>query len=103
MVANLEQAKAMSSKLVKIHPNEPTYIDTYAWVLYKLGEYKEAERQLALALKNSKDPAIVEHYGDVMFQLGKNHEAVKYWKEAQGGNGVSEFLDQKIKEGKLYE
>ena len=100
---NLQAAKAMSSKLVKIHTNEPTYIDTYAWVLYQLGEYREAEQQLELALKNSNDPAIVEHYGDVLFKLGKNQEALKYWKEAQGGKGVSEFLDQKVKEGKLYE
>ncbi len=99
----LQAAKAMSSKLVRIHPNEPTYIDTYAWVLYKLEEFKEAENQLALALQSSKDPAIVEHYGDVMYQLGKTEEAIKFWKEAQGGNGVSEFLDQKITEGKLYE
>ena len=99
----LEMAKSMSGKLIKIHPNEPTYIDTYAWVLYKMEDYKGAEKYLAIALKNSNDPAIVEHYGDALFKLGREKEALKYWKEAQGQKGVTDFLDQKVKEGRLYE
>lgn len=99
----LQLAKSMSSKLIKIHTKEPNYIDTYAWVLYKLGEHKEAEKQLSTALKSSQDPAILEHYGDVLFKLGKRDEALKYWKKAQGGKGVSDFLDKKIKERTLYE
>ena len=47
---------------------------------------------------------VLEHYGDVLFKLGKEKEAREYWKRAlKDGNGGSEFLEKKVKEGILYE
>ncbi|CAM3587375.1 tetratricopeptide repeat protein [Pontibacter korlensis] len=100
---NLPRAKQMSEQLIKLHPNNPTYLDTHAWVLYKMGEYTTARKYLEQAVAISDDATIVEHYGDVLFKLGKQEEAVSQWQKAKLKGEASAFIDRKIKEKKLYE
>ncbi|MCC9166675.1 tetratricopeptide repeat protein [Pontibacter harenae] len=99
----LEVAKKMASRLVQQHPTNPTYLDTYAWVLYKLGDYDGARKYLEQAVAISDDATVVEHYGDVLFKLGKKEEAVSHWQKAKLKGEASAFIDRKIKEKKLYE
>ncbi|MDX5481079.1 MAG: tetratricopeptide repeat protein, partial [Hymenobacteraceae bacterium] len=99
----LDKAREMAERLIKQHPNNPTYLDTYAWVLYKLGEYTEARKYLEQAVAISDDATIIEHYGDVLFKLGKKEEAVSQWQKAKLKGEASAFIDRKIKEKKLYE
>lgn len=99
----LEKAREMSERLVKQHPTNPTYLDTYAWVLYKLGNYTDARKYLEQAVAISDDATIVEHYGDVLYKLGKKEEAVSQWQKAKLKGEASAFIDRKIKEKKLYE
>jgi tetratricopeptide (TPR) repeat protein len=99
----LPKAKAMAKRLVDKHPNNPTYLDTYAWVLYKLEDYNGALTYLERAIALSEDATIVEHYGDVLFKLGKREEAVMQWEKAKLKGEASAFIDRKIKEKKLYE
>lgn len=102
----LEKALQMSEKTIKAEPKNATYLDTYAWVLYKLGRYKEAKKYMDKVFKYEKKPngANYEHLGDILYKLGDTKNAVKNWKKAQNlGNEVSEFLDKKIKDEKLYE
>ena len=98
---NLELAKEMSAKLIKKSP-DPSYLDTYAWVLYKLKEYEEARKYLEMALK-SNNGTIIEHYGDVLFKLGQTDKAVEQWKKAKSLGETSELIDKKIADKKLYE
>ena len=100
---NMQKAKEMSERLIKQHPNNPTYLDTYAWVLYKLGQYAEARKYLEQAVAISDDATIVEHYGDVLYKLGKKDEAVSQWQKAKLKGEASAFIDKKIKDKKLYE
>jgi tetratricopeptide (TPR) repeat protein len=99
----LPKAKAMAKRLVDKHPNNPTYLDTYAWVLYKMEDYNGALTYLERAIALSEDATIVEHYGDVLFKLGKREEAVMQWEKAKLKGEASAFIDRKIKEKKLYE
>ncbi|MCC5928538.1 MAG: tetratricopeptide repeat protein [Cyclobacteriaceae bacterium] len=100
----LDQAKKMSSKLVKAHPDNPTYLDTYAWVLYQLGEYKEARIYIEKALEHDKlSGTIIEHYGDILFKLGEVDSAVHQWQRAKGMDDTSDLIDKKIADRKLYE
>lgn len=102
----LEKALQMSEKTIKAEPKNATYLDTYAWVLYKLGRYKEAKKYMDKVFKYEKKPngANYEHLGDILYKLGDTKNAVKNWKKAQNlGNEVSEFLDKKIKDEKLYD
>ena len=103
---DLERALQMSAKTIKAEPKNPTYLDTYAWILYKLGRYDEAKKYMEKVFKYDKNPQGInyEHLGDILYQLGDVKNAVKNWKKAKKAGGeVSEFLDQKIKDEKLYE
>ena len=84
-------------------PNEPAYLDTYAWVLYQIKDYENARKYMEKALLKTSDATIVEHYGDVLFQLGNKQEALVQWKKAREGEGYSELLNKKISDKKLYE
>ncbi|ARS37884.1 hypothetical protein CA264_14505 [Pontibacter actiniarum] len=99
----LDRAKQMSERLVKLHPTNPTYLDTYAWVLYKMGNYTDARKYLEQAVAISDDATVVEHYGDVLFKLGKKEEAVSQWQKAKLKGEASAYIDKKIKDRKLYE
>ncbi|GAB2527059.1 tetratricopeptide repeat protein [Rufibacter soli] len=100
---NLAKAKAMAGSLVAQFPDNATYLDTYAWVLYKMKEYQEAKRLLEKAVAVSSDAAIIEHYGDVLYQLGQRDLALKQWVRANQVGGASEGISKKIKDKKLYE
>ncbi len=101
----LDMAREMSEKLIKKHPDNPTYLDTHAWVLYQLKEYSAAKQLLekAIANKGNKDGTIVEHYGDVLFKLNRKEEALEQWKKAKELPNTSALLDKKINDKKLYE
>ena len=100
----LDKAKEMAGRTVKQFPDNDTYLDTYAWVLYKQKDYAGAKQNLEHALKTTKDASILEHYGDVLWQLGDHLKAAAAWQRARkAGPGTSPLLDRKIKEQKLYE
>lgn len=101
---NLDKAFAMSEILVKRFPENPTYLDTHGWVLYKQGKYKEAKKYLELATEKSSTSGIIfEHYGDVLFKLGQKNEAIKQWEKARVIGTASKLIDKKIADRKLYE
>ena len=101
--AALDKAKEMSSVANELAPNQPTYQDTYGWVLYQMKEYKAAKEWIAKALDNGGDvfPDILEHYGDVLYQLEDTASAITYWKQALEKGSDSELLEKKVAEGKL--
>lgn len=99
----LDKAKQMSAKVVKQFPENDTYLDTYAWVLYKLKDYAGAKTALEKALQTTKDASVIEHYGDVLFQLGDKDKAVAEWQRARKTGVASDLLERKLKDRKLYE
>ena len=99
----MDKAFEMSARLVELHPNDPTYLDTHGWVLYVMGEYEEAAKYLKKAAQLDNDGTILEHYGDVLFKLGDEVEALKYWIRARESGGTSDKIDKKISDRQLYE
>jgi tetratricopeptide (TPR) repeat protein len=102
---NLEKAEQLSGKAVKANPVNPTYLDTYAWVLFMRKEYTLAKFYMETAIKNGgdKNGVIVEHYGDILFMLGEKEKAMEQWKNALDKGEVSEFLSEKIKQGRYID
>ncbi len=100
---DLPKARQMAEKLVAQAPDESTYLDTYAWVLYKMKEYDKAKINLEKALQTSKDGTVIEHYGDVLFRLGQKDAALEQWQKAKKTGDASELIDKKIRDKKLYE
>jgi Tfp pilus assembly protein PilF len=55
------------------------------WVLYKRSKFTEAEHYFELAIGPSAlpDPEILDHYGDVLYRLGRKAEAQRQWQRTQ--------------------
>lgn len=102
----LDRALQLSTKLVERNPTSPTFLDTHAWVLYVTKDYAKARTFLEKALATNPDAVsgtIIEHYGDVLFQIGERDKAVEQWKRAKAKGGASNQLDKKITTGNLHE
>ena len=100
----LDLAKKMSTKLIQKNPDNSTYLDTHAWVLYVRGELEEAKKYIEKAVAGSDiSGTVIEHYGDILFKLGNVDLAVQQWQKAKGMDETSELIDKKIADRKLYE
>lgn len=102
---NLERALSMSAKTLEAEPLNATYLDTYAWILFKMKRYKEALQYMEKALRylNADNPEIYEHYGDVLYICGEKEKAVENWHKAKRMNSTSATLDRKIREERYVE
>ena len=95
--ANLQRAKQMSAYANKLDPDNDSFMDTYAWILFQLGEFPEAKVfQDRAVLKNPKNPTLLEHYGDILIQMGDKDKAVEYWRKAKEAGSDSKTLETKI-------
>jgi tetratricopeptide (TPR) repeat protein len=95
---SLDKAEEMSYKTVKAEPNNATYLDTYAWILFEKGKYAEARIYIDNAILNNSDKSsvIMEHCGDIYYMTGDAEGAMKFWKEALEAGSESKTLKQKI-------
>jgi len=102
---SLSKADAMSKKAIGIAPNNYTYEDTYAWILYMEKNYQDAKSWEDKSLQHggAKDNSILEHYGDIMYKLGDKDQALSYWQKSKDAGQKSDLLDKKIRDKRLYE
>ena len=102
---DLARAERMSGQCIKLEPDNSTYLDTYAWVFFRLKKYTLAKLYIQQALdkggENSSE--IVEHYGDILFMLGEKYAAVKQWEKSKELGKESKTLDEKIAKGEYIE
>ena len=98
----LNQAEKMISTALSADPNNATFLDTYAWVLFKLKNYSLARFYMRSAIENTEEPSgvLYEHYGDILYMNGDKEEALKMWKKAlELGDDISDNLKNKIVNG----
>ncbi len=102
---NLPRALEMSKRSNELVEANSAFLDTYAWIMYRMGDYEESKTYMEKALKagGNERPVILEHYGDVLFQLGDLNGAVEYWNKARDKGLVSDNIDRKIADRKLYD
>jgi len=100
----LEQAKKMCVTLIRNNPDNNTYLDTYAWVHYTIGDYEEAKRIFEKIITSGVDEGVYyDHYGDTLYKLGKTDEAIEQWTKARELDKSIENIDQKINQGKIIQ
>lgn len=101
----LERAEKMAKLAVELDPYNQNNLDTYAWVLYKLKRYEEAHEWIEKAYNNGgkESGVVLEHYGDILYQLGRKKEALDYWKQALTKDDYSDLLNKKVNDQTLYE
>lgn len=102
---NLDKAEKMSGQLLKNNPNNPAYLDTYAWVLFAREKYRDARKAIEKAITAGPATATYfEHYGDILYKLGDVDNAVKQWEKARNMlTTIPEVLNKKIANRTIYE
>ncbi len=101
----LDKAERMSSKCVELEPGNSTYLDTYAWVLFKRERYFESKYIIERAIDNGggSSDVIVEHYGDILAKNGDLDGAVIQWNKALEMGNINTLLPLKIREKQYIE
>ena len=81
---NLKQAEIWIKKVYETSQVNSAYADTYAWVLYKMGRYEEAKKEidLALSLERKDSAEILLHAGDIYLKLGYRNKAIDFWERS---------------------
>ncbi len=102
--ADLRKAERMSAKTVELEPNNSTYLDTYAWIFYKQGNYNLARIYIDKAVSNMKQDeiseVILEHSGDIYHMLKNPEKALEMWQKALKLNENNAGLIEKIGKAK---
>lgn len=96
---DLDRAERLSAMVIREKPTEATSLDTYAWVLFKKGEYAKARDYIDTALANDKDgpsEELLHHAGDIYFMAGDPDKAVDFWTEALKLDPDNELLKRKV-------
>lgn len=94
---HLEESLKMIKKALALDPNNGAYLDSYGWVLYRLGRLEEAEEQIrkALDVVNS-DATIHDHLGDILRARGHLDEAREHWQRAYEIDPTNPALRSKL-------
>lgn len=94
----LDKAAEMSKKANALMPYSPIFQSNYGRILYRQKDFKEAKKwyEKALAQGGDQIAEVLEHYGDVLFRLNQNAEALNYWRKAQEKGPGSEALNNKV-------
>ena len=106
----LDKAEEMSYRTIRIEPNNRTYLDTYAWILFQKERYAEAQKYIDIVCPpDSSDTAllndiglsgvVLEHAGDIAALNDNTEQALRFWQLAQkaGGRDLTATLPRKIK------
>ncbi len=77
---DLPYAKRLSKKTIKDEPENATFLDTYGWILFRMGKVKSAERYILKAINNgsSDNGEVLAHYAEILIDMGEYARAVKY-------------------------
>ncbi len=96
----LDKALEWAQKAVRLDPNNPTFLDTYAWVLYQLGRYEEARIPMrqAISLDSDNNKELYVHYGDILYKLGDRFMASYYWKKALENGYDAQEIENRLKQ-----
>ena len=111
----LDRAEEMSYRTIRQEPENITYLDTYAWILFMKGDYAHARTYMDKVV----DPKLtdeellsnerllgnlIEHAGDVYANCGEQETALRLWKLAKqkDDNTCTPLLRKKIKRKKYF-
>lgn len=80
----LEEAKRMIERAVELEPKNSAFLDSLAWVLFKLAKPKEALPWMKKAVEFSTepDPTLYDHLGDIQSATGDVDGAKASWKKS---------------------
>lgn len=97
----LDESVGLIKRALALEPDNGSYLDSLGWAYYKDGKLDLAAENLRRAADQLVTNSIVlDHYGDVLFRLGRYDEAIETWMKALAGDGdsiVRGDIDRKIR------
>lgn len=101
----LDEAERLIRRALEIDADNPSYLDSLGWALFKRGAMQEAEEHLARAAAALPLNSVVQdHFGDLLARRGRHREAVEAWTRALRGDGEDierEVIEKKIQNSKF--
>jgi tetratricopeptide (TPR) repeat protein len=81
---NLDEARTMIEKALKEEPKNAAFLDSMAWVLYKLKKPAEALPYMQKAIELTKEPdaTLQDHLGDIFAAMKRMSDAREAWQKA---------------------
>lgn len=95
----LKKAEAMAAHAVELAPTEPTYLDTYGWILHLRKKDAQARPvfQKVMGYGGKDSAVLLDHYAEVLFSLGEYSLAREYWRQALAkNNGHIPDLEERV-------
>ena len=84
----LEESVNLLERAIVIDPHNGAYLDSLGWAYFKLERLDLAETHLRLASEQMERNSVVQdHFGDLLFKLGRYEEALNVWGTALAGDG----------------
>lgn len=95
----LDKALAMTEKSNRLTPDSPTFLDTWAWVLYQRGDFAEAREKMETVLRLESQPSaeLWYHYADILAALGESPAAREAYERALAGGAPAEEIEAKLR------
>ena len=95
----IDSANDMLKKAYALSSNDAYIIDSIGWAYYLKNNYIEAEKLLRKAIQiMPNDPIVNDHYGDILWKLGRKMQANYYWKNVL----IFEDTEDEMKEDIYY-
>jgi tetratricopeptide (TPR) repeat protein len=94
---HLEEALVLSKKSLETRPKEGSYIDTLAWIYFKMGRWMEALPLLEEArVLTQEEPEVLEHLAEVYQKLDRGSDALTLWQRILEKNSVYPKAKEKV-------
>jgi tetratricopeptide (TPR) repeat protein len=95
----LDKALNLIDEALKLEPYNPSFIDTKAWIFFKLNNLSDAKNWIDKALiYNDSDPDILEHAGDIYYLLNLKDDAITFWQKAIDNGKNPDLINNKLKD-----
>nr|WP_254696149.1 tetratricopeptide repeat protein [Lysobacter enzymogenes] len=92
-----QEALELIERARAAEPDNAAIVDSYGWVLYRLGRVKEAEVELRRALTMQKDAEIAAHLAELLWETGRRDEARKYFEQGRKIDAENRSLQRALK------
>ena len=94
----IETAIEMLQRAYKKRNNDPFIIDSVGWGYYLVDDLIKAEFFLKKAIElMPNDPIVNDHYGDILWKMGRKIQAKYYWQNVLQFEDTEEIMKEKIK------
>ena len=96
--ADLDKAEKLARQAIKLEPDNGTYLDTYAWVLYRKGSSMLALIYIKKAIEATEtpDPTLYEHLAEILTAEGRYDEAVEAWRHCLESGGNAKLVEERV-------